>query len=498
MQDRSHKKYIYHRFAFQWLLCFFICLLVRLPYFLGSHCSFDGDEAILGIMAQDLLHGKNIPVFFYGQQYGFSFFEVVGVAIGIFFFGSTAFALKFGSLLVFSVGISFLFRLFVKKKIPFIWTLLAIIILSMFPGWMVWAAKARGGYVTAFSAACILLFITQVKATNLKWIIVSCFLMAIAIHSQIFIVCSISLLLFAWIVKGKNMKLVVGAAISIILFYALLKLPALVNDNYWKVPFSFKYHYSSIVPFIKQSYKVALGYFYYEMTFKPRIESIWFGLGYYLIAFIVVVFVLVKKGMDNKLNLLLLFLAGIISFLLMMWMRIPSYRYLLGAFTAILFILSIGFVELLRSKSSFKYVLILILPLAIGFSNTSKHIPDSWMLPEGNDRKLYNQLLEELGKKDIQAVFSADPLLQWQLSYSGVSSRSASRQERINRYVDKVNKCFYQDNCKTAIVGFKGFYNNLDTFDDWNGKLTIVNDKYFIFEDPSSENLIKAGFEFYP
>ncbi len=498
MEAKLQKKYLYQRFAFQWLLCFCICLLVHIPYFLGRHCSFDGDEAILGIMAQDLLHGKNIPVYFYGQQYGFSFFEVIGAAIGIFFFGSTAFALKFGSLLFFSLGITFLFRLFIKKEISFLWALMAIIILSMFPGWIVWAAKARGGYVTAFTAACIILFISQVKTANLKWIVISCFVMAVAIHSQIFIACSISFLLFAWIVKGKSLKLFLGATVSIILFYVLLKLPSLVNDNYWKVPLSFKYHYSSIVPFIKQSYKVALGYFYYEMTFKPRIESIWFGMGYYLVAAIAVVFVLLKKGASNKLNLVLLFIAGTVSFLLIMWMRIPSYRYLLGALTALLFIISLSLMEILRSKNNLKYVLILMLPLAIGFSNTSKHIPDAWMLPEGRDMKLYNELLIELKKRDIQAVFSADPLLQWQLNYSGVPSRSTSRIERINRYVDKVDKCFYNDKCKTAIVGFKGFNNNLDSFEDWSEKVIIVNDKYFIFEDPTSEHLIKAGFEFNP
>lgn len=60
-------------FWVEWLFAFGLVVLARLPYLLSEHVFFDGDEAMLGIMGRDLITGRNIPFYFYGQQYGFSF-----------------------------------------------------------------------------------------------------------------------------------------------------------------------------------------------------------------------------------------------------------------------------------------------------------------------------------------------------------------------------------------------------------------------------------------
>lgn len=483
-------------FAFQWLISFVICLLVHVPYFLGKHCSFDGDEAIVGIMAQDLLHGRNIPVFFYGQQYGLSFFEVVGVAIAMIFFGSSVWSLKIGSLLVFSIGIAFLFRLFSKNKISFIWIIVSMLILCCFPAWIIWSAKARGGYVTAFSAVCLIFYLVQTRKADVKWILISALVFSVALHSQLIIASCISFLWIGWIFRSKKLGWILLSVISLTIFYFILKIPAWSNTNYWTVPFSIKYHYSSIYPFIRESYKTALGYFYYEMTFKPRIESLIFGAGYYLLAtlFTGLFFIRVK---NHRWGVLLLLIGSCMAFFMIMGMRIPTHRYFFGLFTGIILILTLGLIELMKNKNKIRYGLLFLLPFAFGFVNTAKHIPDAWMQPEGNDMKLYNGLLSELHKRDVNHVFVTDGLLQWMLCYSGVNARYVSKDERINRFLHKVDQCFVDPECTTAIVGFKGFYNYMDT-DDWNERVVIVNDKYFIYMEPSLNTLSKGAYEFNP
>ncbi len=47
-----------------------VAVAVRLPHLLGGHVALDGDESIVGLMARDLLEGKRLPIFFYGQRYG--------------------------------------------------------------------------------------------------------------------------------------------------------------------------------------------------------------------------------------------------------------------------------------------------------------------------------------------------------------------------------------------------------------------------------------------
>lgn len=481
-------------FIWQWIVSFSICAVVHIPYFFGKHCSFDGDEAIVGIMSQDLLSGRNIPVYFYGQQYGFSFFEVIGVAIAMIFFGNTVWSLKLGSLIVYSVGVAFLFRFFSKNKISFIWMVISVLIISCFPAWIIWSAKARGGYVTAFSAVCALFYVIQTKKANIKWIFIAAFIFVIGLHAQLIITACISFLFFGWIFKTKKFGLIILSLLTIVGFYFILKIPAWYNSNYWTAPFVVSYHYADIYPFVRELYKTALGYFYYEMAFKPRIESVIFGAGYYLIAMVLCVVCFIKEK-DHRTTFILLSLGSIAAFFMVMGMRIPTHRYFFGLFTGSMVIFVLAMFQILKGETKSRFVFLFMLPFAFGSVNTSKHIPDSWFLPEANDMKLYNELVGELNKRNIHHVFVTEPLLQWMLSYGGINARYTSPTERINRYLKKVDLCYLDPQCKTAIVGYTGYYNYMDS-GTWNEEVLIVNEKYFIYEQPGLSTLKAGGYEF--
>jgi hypothetical protein len=482
-----------HKFWFQWMLAWMVCMLVRLPYWLGSHVSFDGDEAIVGIMAQDLLAGKNVPVYFYGQQYGFSFVEVLGCAIGILLFGNTVWALKWGSLLVFSLGIGFLFRFFIKKGVGFWWALAGIVFIALFPGWIVWAAKARGGYVTAFSAVCILFYLSQVVQPGLRWLITGACILAIAIHSQIFIALGGCFLWVQWVLGTKKFSTIFLGFAGVVVFYLVLKIPAFLNEAYWPAPLSLIYNKAAIWPLLKQSYRVALGYFYYELTFAPPASACWLGLVYYIFSLGLIIYACIKESFKTRLAMGLVFIGGLISFFLIMWMRVPTCRYLLGALTAMLLMFTLAYVKFFTSAAKSRWMFIPVVLLALGFSMSSRHIPDAWMLPQANDMKMYNELVTTLHKRNIHHVFCLDPLVQWQLNYTGIAARYTSPTERVNRYLINVNTCYHNKDCKTGIVGYTGFYGGLNTADP---KLVQVNPKFFIFEEPDSLQLRSAGFEF--
>src|SRR5262249_9449128 len=69
------------------LLFVAVAVAVRLPHLLGGHVALDGDESIVGLMARDLLEGRRVPVFFYGQRYGLALFEVAPLAAAFRLFG---------------------------------------------------------------------------------------------------------------------------------------------------------------------------------------------------------------------------------------------------------------------------------------------------------------------------------------------------------------------------------------------------------------------------
>jgi len=487
----------YSLFIGQWLIAFIVCMIVHIPYFLGDHLSFDGDEAIVGIMAQDLLAGKNIPVYFYGQQYGFCFFEVISSAIGILFFGNTVWALKFGAVLIYSLGLAFLMRIFIHHKVSLFFTILSLIVLSTFPAWMVWAAKARGGYVTAFAAVCVITWVITTKPSNLKWIIISACMLSIGLHSQVLISISIFFAWGIWLIKSGSLKLILISILVLIASYILLKIPAYHNTPMWKAPVSSFYHFSLFGKMLYDSGKASLGYYYYEMTFRPSFFSWVFGIGFYIGCGILTVLGFLRIKIVERKYLLVTGFAVLTCFIAVMWMRIPSYRYLLGAFTASQLILCFA----LLNQSKKRLGKLAVLPLVVFgllFSVTVRHIPDSWMKPEANDMKLYNGLLDELKRRGISNVYSTDALLQWQLNYSGVNARYTSGIERIQRFTDEVEKCESVPSCKTAIVGFTGFYNYMDDSQAWYDHLSIINEKYFIYESPDSVTLAKGGYEYIP
>ena len=76
----------------------------RLPFLLSRSLPLDGDEAILGLAAAQLLEGRSLPVFFPGQRYGFSLLEAAAGAASFGIFGATEPALRGAMLLIWTLG----------------------------------------------------------------------------------------------------------------------------------------------------------------------------------------------------------------------------------------------------------------------------------------------------------------------------------------------------------------------------------------------------------
>lgn len=483
----------------QILLSLLIVFLTRLPFLSGPHVYFDGDEAIVGIMAQDLLQGRNVPVYFYGQQYGFSFFEVVSVAMGILLFGNTVWALKWGGLFVFSWGIFFLLRTCTKKNISLWASLLIICIVCCFPPWLLWATKPRGGYITAFTCSCALVYIFQLYHANYKNILMASLLLAIGIHAQLLIIVPVSFYFLGWLLIKKKWSLIFYAGIVLAVVVFLLKLPAYLNEPYWKVPLSTTFHWKNLYIIFSEFISLMNGSYYYELTFFPGrmlaiLSCLYFSGMLTILVFNIKLFPPPSKGMYLYLS------AGtVVSFLLIILMNGGVYRYSLGFFSGIFLIL---FVTLLQyssqKKSGYKMILVILLLFGAGCSWRVKNIPSFWQQPYANDMSMYKGLTNQLKNMGTQHVFVMDPMIQWMLNYSGFRARSTSVNERINTYSAQVNDCYTKPGCNTALVGLVGFFEYhepIDSLNDWDKKVVLVNDRFFVYPNPEPRHLKAAGFE---
>ncbi len=178
------------RFPILEFLLVFVCVIIaRLPYLLSEHLYFDGDEALLGIMGRDFITFKQLPVYFYGQRYGFSLIEAMSAGIFISILGSTGVSLKLGGMLLFSVGVWRLIRVVRSTEPAIAIYALTLLVLVLLPPWTIWGTKLRGGYLTAF-VACSFLFeqIVVHKDWKLKNWVTSSILSVLIIISQPFFI----------------------------------------------------------------------------------------------------------------------------------------------------------------------------------------------------------------------------------------------------------------------------------------------------------------------
>jgi hypothetical protein len=138
-------------------------IVLRIWVVLSSLGDLDGDEAIVGLMARHISHG-DIPVFYWGQQYGGSL-EAILAAPGIRLFGASVTALRFVPLALFAVAVVLCWhiarRVYSEKTAWF-----AAALFCIWPGYFIfWSLKERGFYGVALVATlAVLFFVFRVDA----------------------------------------------------------------------------------------------------------------------------------------------------------------------------------------------------------------------------------------------------------------------------------------------------------------------------------------------
>ncbi|MFH1419086.1 MAG: glycosyltransferase family 39 protein, partial [Planctomycetota bacterium] len=121
-------------------------MLVRTPFILRGETLLHSDEAIVGLMAQDIAAGERFPIYFYGQRY-MGALEAYVIAGFSFLFEDPIHALRFGPTcflaLLAVVQYLMLTRWFGRSG----GLLGALVLLASAPVFTQWSVSARGGYI---------------------------------------------------------------------------------------------------------------------------------------------------------------------------------------------------------------------------------------------------------------------------------------------------------------------------------------------------------------
>ncbi len=475
-------------FLLLWLFFFGLALVLRLPHLLSRVSFFDGDEAIIGLMAKDLLAGRNFPLYFYGQNYGFSFFEVLTTAFWIKILGPGIWALRLGGLSLFSLGSVFLFKGFLHRNIAWKIALVACTGVLAFPSWFLWGMMVRGGYVTSFLAVCFMFYLLGKQKFSLVNLMLLGIALAVAFEAQSLILLPVlPLLLRDWFKnKGtwKNLLLGIGFAIVSVLLLNFLD----QNIPTWGSPgmsFEMDQFSERYLAYWQGIQHAFTNFFFFHINFDA--PSWWWYLSILAMILLPVAFVLLfwKSDKKDKIYLTLWLFAVIFLFLILGVFIGYSPRYLIAFFSGFLFLFTFYLHEVVSIKL-LKFSLLLFFMISLGgIGAGSKMIRDFYDL-KLNYMQSLEQLHEGIVKEKKQAVFACDNFLNWHWNYlygDEIPSIAFRNEDRISRFANQVDSLYQFAPNKTAIIGFEGAPLDMHKIYGYSETDYKIGTRYFIQPD---------------
>ena len=463
----------------------------------------DGDEAIVALMGLDVLDG-NFPLYFYGQNYGLSIIEALLISIGILVFGTTMLAIKIPMLLLWSGSVSFMelsfFNLTNKNKLA---TALFTAVFILSPTWLVWSMKARGGYLTSFFFASLILFLlTQFKSKISLgvWAIVGISLALIYEAQPIWLPCMLPIIGYAiWkqetsiAEKVKSGSVFVGSATIPLAVFFYIK--STIETIYSKPMPNIGKRLEQIGEIPELLLKTLGGNYFLSTSYEPSNQSYaTISLVVFLIIAAIAIYSLVKT---RKLNLsAALVLASLFSFSGFLVKSEP--RYLLPFFGFALFTIVAVYREL-DNKNIQKVILgsavILSLMGLATFPNFNKYSFVNMSLTKvdkqiKNDEAVMIKLIRKFKAEGVKYVFTTNEFLQYQLNFmSNGELVVVGRKDRCRtpKNVETIMAAYPEHAKEFAVIGYNFRYG-------YTGKMPLIDNKIFYIIPPNKQTLEQVGF----
>lgn len=462
------------------LVIVILCFVSRLPILLSENLFLDGDECIVGLMAKHFYEEINVPFFFYGQTYGFSFIEVLFIRIFYGFLGVNDLSIKFAMLLLWCIGVVFLYKTLKQlgQKHNNWLPLLITVVFIFAPSFAIWSTKARGGYLTAFTVTFIITWLVNNVKLN-RYLItpfVAGVLSVVVYESQALWLAGLFPILVYYFFKQSNIRHNISLFSGV--FAAMFVFSKLKTglSNFWSPNILVRpdFSFNGLVSIVNNIYRNQTGSYFYNSFVEPnlliKIIAVLITLSIFAALVISLVYYL-KKREVNKLLCVVCF-SVLFSIAYIFFIDASNARYILplNSFVFIMF-------YLLLSKVKQKKIIntLLWIPILLGMFSfyTFKNYS-----PENKSELL--EVIDELEAKNIHYVFCQPGLLQWQLMFysnESIIARSLSNIDRYPEYFEKVNDAFVRKDSTIAMIGFSDYSYSI-----------------FIHENPGRKMLEEYGF----
>lgn len=456
------------------------CLLSRLPLLLDQTLYLDGDECILALMAKHFLEGKGLPLFFYGQAYGFSLFEVLTIRFFYAVFGVSDFAVKVSMLFLWSLGVVFFYKS-MKEVEPARNTLspfLVTLALVFAPAWGIGSMKARGGYITAFLLSLVVTYLIFNRRWNrlLRVAFIAGFLLVVIFQSQPLTLAPLIPIVCFYMYKKRSEPHAIYLPAGVITGMAVFLFLKQGISSYWTPDvFGIPALNADVFVFVlKQIYKNLAGTYSYSTFDEPSLITNIVAIIYMSVIFLSLglgVLLFIKRWKINPwFYVICLSVASTISYQFIITKDRPRY---LHPLCILILLLVYFFINRGRKKwvvNSFLGTLIILSAISM------THV---LALNFGNKAAVL-KLIDNIQSRRINYVYCERALWQWQIMFysnEDIIARYRNKTDRYPDYVKRVDAAFKDPTVKVALVG-------------WS------HGRPFIKENPTKELLIRHRFEF--
>jgi hypothetical protein len=468
------------------------CLLSRTPQLLNENLILDGDECVVGIMAIHSSESNEVPFFFYGQPYGFSFIEVATIRLFYWMFGVSDISIKLAMLFLWSIGIIFFYKT-LKQIEPKNnkWTPLLITLVFVFsPSFAIWSMKARGGYLTAFvlsSIVIFLLFNKKWKTKSLVSFIIGLLIIIIYQSQPLWLVGLLPLLGYR-IFQNRQASQIIAAVFGIFFGILLFNYYKGSLSTYWNPPFLSwpDFNFETIILIPKKIYFNLTGNYNFGEIKRPIFITKFLAVSMFVSIFTSILigfyYLFKKKSINPIFYYACTSVILLIGYLPFLYRYEPRYLLPLSGFA---FFMIYILIDSFKQKRVVNFILILFISLGAYSLYEFKNV-------SFEKKPALISLMNELESKNINHVYSEDVLLQWQLMFYSkeqIIGRFKNNIGRYPEYIRLVDLAFNEFDTKTALVGF---YNQelVPTSPD----LEIISETFFIWTPINKKLLIERGF----
>ncbi len=490
-------------------------LLFRLPHLLGGHLALDGDEAIVGLMARDLLDGKTFPVFFYGQRYGLALFEVAPLAAAFRLFGEAPIVIKTTLFALWSLGGIFAVRASLRLAGATA-ELVTGLVLATQPAWFGWSMKARGGYVTAFVVSQLALWILAGFVDRRRseapgdasfgaaFGLGVC--LAIGFYGQpLFVLPVLPFLVFVTPLRVWTALLLGAGVISGPL--ALLSRGTVVA---WEPQLFGMPALASVVALPAHVATALSGVFFYTEAGTPPLAAAFAGRVLAAVLVFAVGYALASRTRDRWTDALRATAVGVLATLfIVLWIRPDTfaYRYLLPIVAPLAYLAGMIAARWAASDAGKLGVRCAIAALcAIGAAAAWADRDVSFAVVPGDDivseAAATDALLDHLHERGIADVFVLDPMYQWNLIFESggeIDARWIHPRDRLPEISLAVDRAF-RERRPVALIGDARLAEPLRDGLQRSGlahlRLDVVAARHFVLEAPPEALLRTLGFDF--